>query len=118
MGAVKTAIDEAFEAIQAREIKRAGDELWDQWQAKYRVGDNTILGNIHDVYDIFSDFSLAADKAGLDATATFDICQEALMMLAEGKDPYEEIQYRIDEMTQVYINEHGYIVIGKIVITN
>lgn len=117
MGAMKAVIEEAFDAIQSREIKRLGDELWDQWVKKYANGVQTPIGHLDDVYDIFSDFSIVADEAGLDATATFAICSEALTMLADGKDPYE-IQYRIDEMTEVYVNEQGYIVIGKIAITN
>lgn len=116
MSAYKEAIYEGFEAVWNFEIEKLGSDQWNAWRDKWLQtnGHTTPFGNIDDIYDIFSDFSLAANSAGYDADVSFKICVEALEMLASGKDPYE-IQTRIDDLTEVYVKD-GHIIVGSVTI--
>lgn len=116
MGAYKEAIYEGFEAVWNFEIEKLGSDQWNEWSKKWLDADGfmTPFGNIADIYDIFSDFSIAANSAGYDADASFSICLVALEMLASGKDPYE-IQTRIDDLTEVYVKD-GHIIVGSVTI--
>jgi hypothetical protein len=106
----------AYEAVEAKELKRQGNQLWNDWVAEWSdAAGQTPFGFYVDVYDVMSDYMIFAHTNGFDFSLTNDLLSEAISALAEGNDPYD-IQMRIDEKTAVYVDE-GHIVIGKLVIT-
>lgn len=115
MGAVKTMYLEAIDAVRAIEVTGESRTLWDEWVAEYADQNyRTPIGQVDDVYDVISDFSIMAQRANYDASATMELIDLAMEKLVQGSDPYD-IQAEIDSLVATKMAQ-GFTAIGRIVL--